>query len=864
MFSQIDFLTRFLISQLAVFLLTLVASCGGGGSSSASPGGSPSSLAPLQTDLPSLTGDYFPINPLDKWVYKSQTGVLSTVKVTATKQLESQDYLVFLTEEPTKPPTTQYLRKSSSGVSVWIQDNEFSRLIGKSSIEVVKFPMVVGSSFVQYEFKIDLEYDVDDDDRLDSMTVQSVVQIEAVENVVTPSGEFKNAIKVRTTESSKIYASSFPGEPFDNFGTYQFDWYVNGIGVVKSEEYSSDGKVLIQTDALDAYKVGALKSDYTKPKVKPSLPNSQGNRVVGTNIAFYLSKAAEEASINSESVRAFDLDNKPIKGSVRFNATLGKVLFKPDQAFTDGAIIKMVLSSSIVDDLSNALDPVELTYQIDLSPLTIVSRSPEVEQIDVPSNAIVTLLFNKEVEELNDVYFGPSTGGATSNAIVKVVDGRRMILTPTAPLTDRTKYTVWLSSVRATSLDSVFAISTNALQSLSWSFYTKQGGISVPVDVQPLQTNNAAFQIVDLDLDGNQDFVMLSYVRPSTIAEPSYANITIDLKDAAGKTKGLQILSTLIQPSECRETTSEVDHLIVTDLNGDSRLDIVYKCNTRIRIHLQNSVGGFSAAIDTVISGNGSPIAFGDLDNDGRSELGVVTETGALRVYKFNDILGLGLSFEKNQTYSFGQVNFVDINKDGRLDIATSIAARPGENNFGIYYQSSNGGFPTLSYVPSGGQASKVQYVDVNGDGLVDIVGYLNDYSSTFSRSYIGISYQLAGGSFSAIQKIDVNQGAYFKDFFVADINKDGKQDLIGWFGDQTIGLAVYFQGIGSIFTTQEKYLINPASESGKFTIADLDKDGYPEVIISGKYVMANRFGTGAASTKSAKRFVASKNSTAM
>jgi uncharacterized membrane protein len=234
----------------------------------------------------------------------------------------------------------------------------------------------------------------------------------------------------------------------------------------------------------------------------------------------------------------------------------------------------------------------------------------------------------------------------------------------------------------------------------------------------------------------------------------------------------------------------------VRDVNGDGKLDLFvanacgnngnYGCMIgSVGVLLGNGNGTFKAAVIDA-SGGYEPysVAAGDVNGDGNPDLLVANECG--NTDDCNGVVGVLLgngdgSFQPVVTYNSGgydaqSVAVADVNGDGKPDLlvandcATSNCASGG--GVGVLLGNGDGTFQAAMSYGSGGQdAESVAVADVNGDGKPDLVVANGDGS-------VGILLGNGDGTFQAAMSY-ASGGTNASSVSVADVSGDGKLDLV-------------------------------------------------------------------------------------
>ncbi|HNP34891.1 MAG TPA: FG-GAP-like repeat-containing protein [Woeseiaceae bacterium] len=239
---------------------------------------------------------------------------------------------------------------------------------------------------------------------------------------------------------------------------------------------------------------------------------------------------------------------------------------------------------------------------------------------------------------------------------------------------------------------------------------------------------------------------------------------------------------TLLAPSNTSKSAQNPSLAVVTDFDGDGKTDLLFP-GTDLKWHVYLSTGtGFTdinTGESTVSQTNG---VAQDVDGDGRGDLLYKSGNSIyLRKSVGNDLAtSATVVFSHNDLFSFSMPNrtvmtspMADLNGDGRGDInATMQIGSTFPVTYeqlplvftGSVYGSLIGGFPSISnsfYPP--------RFVDINGDGLDDIVYVTGSQWAVRISTGKGVgSETLTGITGSLLQKVDF-----------ADYDQDGRRDLI-------------------------------------------------------------------------------------
>ena len=284
------------------------------------------------------------------------------------------------------------------------------------------------------------------------------------------------------------------------------------------------------------------------------------------------------------------------------------------------------------------------------------------------------------------------------------------------------------------------------------------------------------------------------------------------------------------------------------DLTGSGKLDLVvadYTAGTLSVLMHGATPGTFEQAETITVGGSPHDLAIGDLNGDGKLDIAVADRTvsGGRVVILLQDPNDPG-HFLAPQVITLvnavSAIAIADLNKDGKADIIAANSDANGNNGqVSVFYQNPNpadvGTFLAPVTFPAGSQPSCIQVVDLDGDGLLDIiVGDLGP--GTNGAGYPGLSVLLQDktnpGAFLAPEPYETISGVIA--IAVGDVNKDGLPDVV------TVNLGNP-TGSVSIFTgdSTTRGLLDSGNTYGGLSqpsgawIADVNGDSYPDIILS-------------------------------
>jgi YD repeat-containing protein len=259
------------------------------------------------------------------------------------------------------------------------------------------------------------------------------------------------------------------------------------------------------------------------------------------------------------------------------------------------------------------------------------------------------------------------------------------------------------------------------------------------------------------------------------------------------------------------------------DVDGDGAEDLlrleagnhVYRLNQGDRFGDERPMAG-AANVDL---GNGRLV---DLDGDARPELIQVVDN-SWHYYTLADAAWTARgSWPGSQGVPLRESTAVlsDLNGDGRVDVL-----RAGTSGILVYFNGPSGFAPARSLPPiSAGDSSlvpgaaNVRFVDVNGDGLADVV-WLTD---AWMKIFLG----RGDGTFALFNRVFYPWGQGLPDpetVQLADLNRDGLMDVVRTSG----GYVYWYPGnVDGTLSDKVRHIPRPEGADGDVVITTADGNG--------------------------------------
>ncbi len=227
----------------------------------------------------------------------------------------------------------------------------------------------------------------------------------------------------------------------------------------------------------------------------------------------------------------------------------------------------------------------------------------------------------------------------------------------------------------------------------------------------------------------------------------------------------------------------DVTKATIADLDGDGVADVVVASLDHLSILLGDGAGGFYTQLTYAprlsLFGPTGPAAVADINGDGHADVVVGSDRGAIVVALGDGTGNLGTpTFLRPRvagdpiTYQPYAVAVADLNRDGSPDIVAS-----SDGYFFVWLGDGNGGFATPTRFATGNSPIAFNVADMDGDGLLDLVGAGPSMAGGAGR--VVVLHGDGTGGFGAPALALTGRGDYLNALTVADLNGDGRQDVV-------------------------------------------------------------------------------------
>ncbi len=267
--------------------------------------------------------------------------------------------------------------------------------------------------------------------------------------------------------------------------------------------------------------------------------------------------------------------------------------------------------------------------------------------------------------------------------------------------------------------------------------------------------------------------------------------------------------------------------LAAADLNNDGVLDLAIPSLDGTLIPIFGKPGGtFNAASSVSFASGvvGLDSATADFNGDGIPDIAMVAVDTTQSLNAFVQILiGDGSGRFKLSPARLplgtggGPIAAGDVNRDGKMDLVIQTSSGSGGPEFAVLLGNGDGtfGVPMLMGVTSGsgsGGSSPIYLADVNNDGKLDLV------------TWFGVHLGNGNGTFAAPIPLP-DQSPLFA---LGDFNRDGKLDLVTLSDARQPVITIYLGSGNGHFPTQSFTDVLPFGDSGNavLTVGRFTHDG--------------------------------------
>jgi hypothetical protein len=275
----------------------------------------------------------------------------------------------------------------------------------------------------------------------------------------------------------------------------------------------------------------------------------------------------------------------------------------------------------------------------------------------------------------------------------------------------------------------------------------------------------------------------------------------------------------------------------VGDFNSDRKPDLVTANGGDVVSVLMNRGGGsFRAKRDYIVGGGAFSVATADLNGDGHVDLAVADSDADAVSVLLNKGDG---TFGERGDYAVGpnpqSIGAHDLDGDGAADVvaASTPEANLEADTVSVLLNNGDGTFRARRDYPTGPYNKSVALADLNGDGKADVVT-----ANYGGRGSISVLLNKGDGTFEAWHEYPVGGPPYWiraSWAAVGDMNADGKPDVVT--ADEGNTVSVLLNRGDATFGASREYALfkgGPnwlAAGPNAVAVGDLNGDGKPDVV---------------------------------
>lgn len=369
-----------------------------------------------------------------------------------------------------------------------------------------------------------------------------------------------------------------------------------------------------------------------------------------------------------------------------------------------------------------------------------------------------------------------------------------------------------------------------------------------------------AVAVADVNGDGKPDLLVANDCASSTDCTNGSVGVLLGNGDGTFKTA-------VSYNSGGYDATA----LAVADVNGDGKLDLVVAecanstdCTGTVAILLGNGDGTFKPAVTYTTGGYyASSVIVDDVNRDGKPDLLVANQcistddctNGTVGVL----LGGSGGTFHAAKSYGSGgytaeAIAEGDVNGDNIPDVLVANQCLSdidcASGALGVLLGNGDGTFQTAASYGSGGEyASSVAVADLNGDGKPDLLAANRcSTSGCAGDGTIAILLNKGDGTFRGAAVYD--SGGYTAvSVAAADVNGDGKVDVVVAnncisIGHCSNGIVAYLLNVNG--NLQAATPLNSGGYTANFVVVqDVNGDGKPDLVVTNDCANMNNCANG-------------------
>ncbi len=284
----------------------------------------------------------------------------------------------------------------------------------------------------------------------------------------------------------------------------------------------------------------------------------------------------------------------------------------------------------------------------------------------------------------------------------------------------------------------------------------------------------------------------------------------------------------LLGPGTAYPTGAETHSVVIADVNGDTKMDLVTAnaAASTISVLIGDGAGNFAAALGYPTGGFPKSVTLGFLNGDAILDAVTANQVDSTVSVLLGNADG---SFQPKVDYpactNSHEVTIADINGDTKMDIA---CAGWGAPQAGVLLGNGNGTFGGVTKYAVGAAPHSIVAKDFNGDLKLDLA--IADHDSN------QISILINNGTGGFLPSVQYASGVEPHSLRTADLNGDTHPDLV-CANDASDNVSVYLGNANGTFQPAAYYTTGVTPKG--VAIADINGDGKLDIIsanINGNY----------------------------
>lgn len=279
-------------------------------------------------------------------------------------------------------------------------------------------------------------------------------------------------------------------------------------------------------------------------------------------------------------------------------------------------------------------------------------------------------------------------------------------------------------------------------------------------------------------------------------------------------------------------STYDID---LVDIDSDGDLDLIQGSQLQSRVWSNDGLANFTVSQE--IGKQGYSQVFGDLDADGDPDMIRAIEEGYTPGLDIWSNAGGSLSYNSNVAggiFEFKKIDLVDVDGDGDLDIVGIVERSNGSSSLLSYGNDGSFAFSNLDTLTLVNEPQDISFGDIDGDTDIDVV-IAYEYGGVGFRPFINDGLgNFTGGTIVPPPQVS----AQVSDVDLGDLDGDGDLDLFvsnayRLEGNPAGDSYVFLNDGAGIFTDSGNNLAI-TNYNYKSFLNDIDQDGDMDIILGG------------------------------